>query len=254
MRLHVLHKPVGQTPLEALEAYRKKSGLSPLAKLTYAGRLDPMASGVLLILEGATQVQKERYLALPKTYQAQILFGFATDSFDLLGLPSADVIPTKVEGSLNSDSIKKTLNSFQGKTLLPLPTYSSVIYKGKPLHYWARNKKNIRLPKREMEVQKIKLVGCLPDGKAGKQISSNNLLKYIKKNIAKVNGDFRQKEILKAWNQLLAQNKNKYLLSTLLISCSSGTYIRSISNELGKQLGTKAVLFSLKREKIGSIK
>jgi tRNA pseudouridine55 synthase len=249
MHLHVINKPIGQTPLEALEKFRKVKKLSTSAKLTYAGRLDPMASGVLLILEGATQIQREKYLALPKVYQAQILFGLATDSFDLLGMPKQGSPLPLGEGL--GVKLKKIIKTFQGKTLLPLPIYSSVIYKGQPLHYWARNQKKIRLPQRAMTINSIKLIGRLPNGKVGKQITANTLLNYIQKQIPKVKGDFRQEQILKAWKKLLAPDKQKYLLLTLLISCQSGTYIRSLANELGKKLKTSSVLFSLNRLRVG---
>ena len=101
MKVYNIYKKVGQTPLEALEVLRKKKKLSLSAKLSYAGRLDPMASGVLLILQGATQTQREKYLSLDKKYRAKILLGFGSDSFDLLGLPTHGVIPSASEGSLN---------------------------------------------------------------------------------------------------------------------------------------------------------
>ena len=89
MKVHQIYKKIGETPLQALEKHRKQKKIPSNAKLTYAGRLDPMASGVLLILQGATQKQRERYMGLGKTYEVKILFGFSTDSYDLLGLPRA---------------------------------------------------------------------------------------------------------------------------------------------------------------------
>ncbi len=270
MRLHVIHKKVGQTPLEALESFRKSAKISSTTKLTYAGRLDPMASGVLLILEGATQTEREKYLALPKVYRTEILFGFATDSFDLLGIPTRGVIlnpnASEGEGSLNPSKIKKILKTFVGKTILPIPPYSSVIYKGKPLFTWARagKIKEKDWPKRPMGVKSIKLF-------SSKQVSGGKVLNSIQKNVKKVKGDFRQKEILKVWKKLLSRPKQvsgsknrfrnkfkitemKYKIITLNISCSSGTYIRSLANELGKKLKTTSVLFSLNRLSVGKYK
>lgn len=256
MKVYSINKKLGQTPLEALEAFRKAKKISPAAKLTYAGRLDPMATGVLLILEGATQADREKYMGLPKVYEAQVLFGFSTDSFDLLGLPSIQRSAPD-EGSLNRDSIIKSLKHLTGKVLLPIPPYSSVPYKGKPLFEWARagKLKEKDWPKREMEIKSIKLVNS-------KQLSANSLLKYIQKNIPKVKGDFRQKEILKAWSGVIpasepgsrsrhperSEGSLKYSIISLSISCSSGTYIRSIANHLG---GT---LYSLKRVSVGKLK
>ena len=256
MKVHVVNKKLGETPLEALERFRKSRKIPKAAKLTYAGRLDPMASGVLLILEGASQAEKEKYLALPKVYEAEILFGFKTDTFDLLGLP-VFCHPDRVSASERAEG---SLSSLKGKIVLPIPAYSSVPLNGKPMFMHARagKLKTSTLPKREMEIKSVKQLDS-------KQLTANTLLKYIQKNIPKVKGDFRQKEILKAWKKILCHpelvsgSKNgfrnkfgmtpaKYQIIKLKLSVSSGTYIRSIANYLG---GT---LFSLKRASVGKFK
>lgn len=50
--VHAINKPVGMTPLECLERFRVLRGVSAEERMSYAGRLDPMACGVLLLLEG----------------------------------------------------------------------------------------------------------------------------------------------------------------------------------------------------------
>ena len=62
-------KPVGLTPLEAIETLKEKEASLKEAKMTYAGRLDPLASGVLILLAGEDRFNKEDYLKLPKTYE-----------------------------------------------------------------------------------------------------------------------------------------------------------------------------------------
>ena len=57
-------------------------------------------------------------------------------------------------------------------------------------------------------------------------------------------------KLLKSDN--LDVNGKLYPLIKLEISCSSGTYIRSIANHLGEKLGTKGVLYSLVRTKVGA--
>ena len=76
----VLNKKEGETPLESLENFRAKNKKYQDVKMTYAGRLDPMASGVLLVLAGDETKNKEKYLNLDKEYEFEILFGFATDT------------------------------------------------------------------------------------------------------------------------------------------------------------------------------
>ena len=277
MKVHQVYKKIGETPLEALEKFRKKSKISPAAKLTYAGRLDPMASGVLLILEGATQADREKYMGLNKEYEVKVLFGFETDSYDLLGMAK------RVKGlGLRVENIEEIIEKYHGLIKLPIPPYSSVPYKGKPLFEWARagKLKEKDLPRREFKVQSIKLKGL-------KQITSAHLLKYIQTQIKKVKGDFRQEKILKAWEEILknpsarvipgnaerpgiqgkkvnprklgpgseaGMTQSTYLISNISISVSSGTYIRSIAHDLGKKLKVGGVVFRLERTKVGKFK
>ena len=56
-------------------------------KMTYAGRLDPMAEGALIVLARNAIYEKERYLKMDKEYEGEILFGFETDTYDALGMP-----------------------------------------------------------------------------------------------------------------------------------------------------------------------
>jgi len=82
----LLNKKEGETPLEALNALRHKRGKKYQdIKMTYAGRLDPMASGVLLVLLGEETKNKEKYIALDKEYEFEVLFCVATDTYYILG-------------------------------------------------------------------------------------------------------------------------------------------------------------------------
>lgn len=53
-------------------------------KMTYLGRLDPMAEGLLLVLSGDTR-DKNKFLDLDKTYEFEVLWGVSTDTYDVLG-------------------------------------------------------------------------------------------------------------------------------------------------------------------------
>jgi len=70
--------------------------------------------------------------------------------------------------------------------------------------------------------------------------------------LSTVRGDFRQGETIKGWADFCRKfSAENFLLSTLRISCSTGTYIRGLVDEIGKQNGVNAVVFSLTRTKIG---
>ena len=55
-------------------------------KIGYAGRLDPLASGVLLAMIGDTCRERDRFQALEKSYKFCVLLGVHTDSLDPLGV------------------------------------------------------------------------------------------------------------------------------------------------------------------------
>ena len=242
MKVYKVYKKLGQTPLEALMALRKSKKITD-KNLSYVGRLDPMAEGVLLVLQNATLAQREKYLGLPKVYEAEILFGFSSDSFDVLGLPQKQKIRV-----ISNTELEKVVKKYVGKLKLCVPVYSSVPIDGKALHHWAREGmlEGIKIPKKEMEITRIQV------RKYNKYLSQQ-LLQKIERKIAKVSGDFRQERILKAWKKYLTK-PGQYQSIKLIIKCGSGTYIRSLSNDLGQKIGTGAILFSLKRLSVGKYK
>jgi tRNA pseudouridine55 synthase len=226
-----LDKPLGLTPLEAVEKFKRKNKKYKDVKIGYAGRLDPMASGVLLLLIGDENKKINDYMKLDKEYQAEILFGYKTDSYDLLGL--AEYNGNKSDWEL----VKTKLRRLKGIYDQTIPIYSSYTIKRKPLFWYARHGKKVRLPKRQIEIKDIEV-------KSISTISNKNLLKEIKNKISKVKGDFRQEKILNQWKKLLKKDRG-YDIIKLKIRCSSGTYIRAIANEL------EGCLFNLRRIKVG---
>src|SRR3989344_5566750 len=81
-----LYKPVGKTPLQCIRAFQSKFPEYKNVTLSYAGRLDPMAEGLLLILVAAENEKRSIYQDMDKTYDFTVLFGITTDSYDLLGI------------------------------------------------------------------------------------------------------------------------------------------------------------------------
>lgn len=239
----ILNKKEGETPLEALELFRFKNKKYKDIKMTYAGRLDPMASGLLIVLAGEETKNKEKYLVLDKEYEFEVLFGFATDTYDILGkCTRQDIVQDKNALEL---LIKKNLKYFTGKFIQKYPIYSSKTVKGKQLFEYARSGEDVEIPTREVNVKSLKFLKI-------KKISYKNLLDNIKKRISKVQGDFRQKEILKIWQKnLKSKNTKEFFIANFKVKCTSGTYVRGIANSLGEKINIPALAFSIKRTKIG---
>jgi len=237
-----IYKPIGLSPLEAIKRFIEQNRAYKGLKMTYAGRLDPMAEGVLLVLTGAAVHKKDRYLKMDKEYEAEVLFGFETDTYDILGLP----LKMKM-GKISNKNIKQNIEKFHGEISLPLPPYSSYKVQGKPLFAWAREGRlnEIKIPTRRTKVHNIEFVKSY-------EIDLKDILNATEQKINKVTGDFRQDEIKTKWRELTkSESGKKFKIVKIKFTVSSGTYIRSIAYELGKKLGTGAILFSLLRTRVG---
>jgi len=237
-----IYKSKGETPLERLDRLRTEHPKYMGLKLSYAGRLDPMAEGVMLILVGDKNQERDKYLKYSKEYTFEILFGFKTDSYDLLGLPQG-----KYEDCYISRRVlEKALNKFVGDIVQAYPPYSSKTVKGKPLFQWAREGKlgKIKIPEHKVTIFESKILEM-------EEISKPNLKKEIIESVMRIKGDFRQKEILDGWDKILKRTKEEqYKLVKINMYCSSGTYVRSLANDIGEELGCGALAYSIKRQDI----
>jgi tRNA pseudouridine55 synthase len=269
----VVNKKVGQTPLDCIIKLKRANPNMANLSMTYAGRLDPLAEGVLVILTGDECMKKDEYLKLSKEYEVDILFGFATDTYDVMGKVIQNTPPeneiferssdllAEVFGKLGqtisnssfsgfASRIQKILPEFTGKFSQSYPPYSSRPINGKPLFQWAREGRlnEIEIPTHGVFVEKIEII-------KENFIRGDNLLEKIKNNISQVKGDFRQEEIIKIWEDNLKNKKEeKYKIITLRISCGGGVYVRGIAHSLGEKLGVPALALRIVRTKVGEYK
>lgn len=246
-KILLLYKKEGETPLQTLLNFRAKNRIYKDAKMTYAGRLDPLVSGLLLVLVGDAVHEKEEYLKLSKEYKFSALFGFATDTYDILGKLTNVPHRQDLWGRKELEKkIKENLKFFSGKFTQSYPMYSSKTVAGKPLFAYARAGEVVKSPKHEVSVKSLKFLKI-------KKIDAKRLLENIERRIAKVKGDFRQKEILKIWRKELKFEQGLPLLkiADFHIKCGSGTYVRGIANSLGEKIGIPALALTIKRTKIG---
>ncbi len=240
-----IYKPVGLTPLQLITQFRIVQQKYKQFKIGFAGRLDPLAHGVMLLMIGEETKNRDKYLGLKKTYEFEIVFGVATDTYDVLGILQT-VDPKKVP-----DNLEEKINSFVkskiGKQLQAYPPYSAREVNGKPLYIWARENKlsEINIPKKEIEIYDFDLLNI-------SEIPTQKLHKIIVNNINSVIGDFRQEKILEAWSKFFKMNiLDSFATAKFRVNCSSGTYVRSLANELGEKLGSGAVTISILRTRVG---
>ena len=268
----VLYKNRGETPLECLNRFKIDNPEYKDEKMTYAGRLDPLAEGLLLVLVGEECKNKEKYLGLDKEYELTVLFGFATDSFDVLGkvLRSAESSRAFVRHEnfllkifsvrrrrdsqgrsnallLSASEVETISQSFVGKFSQKYPSFSSKTLNGIPLFAHAKSGSldPDEIPSKDVEIKSIEFVN-------ESSISKSELDKFVKESISLVSGDFRQAEILKSWESAFSESKlDNFQTLKIKVSCTSGTYMRSLANSIGEKVGIPALALNIKRTRIG---
>ncbi len=238
-----LDKKRGETPLECMNRFKVQDERFKDEKMTYAGRLDPMAEGLLLVIYGEEIKNKEKYLGLDKEYEVEILFGFATDTYDILGKVAKEILGTLPRLPKRSN-VEDLLKSFVGKFSQKYPPYSSKYFnkaRSGELH-------DEDITTKDVEIKSIEIIG-------EKTISKFELEKFVKDSISLVNGDFRQDEIIKSWEFTMVNSQLSqdfiFPIIKIKVTCTSGTYMRSLANEIGKKIGILALAMHIKRTRIG---
>lgn len=128
-----------------------------IKKVGHSGTLDPMASGLLIVLlDKATKLQSN-YLGLDKTYLAQITLGIETDTWDSEG----QTVNTLPVSAFSKDDLDKVLKELTGKITHPIPFYSAKKVNGQAMYKMAREGEKIE---RETQVEiyswdKVKISG-----------------------------------------------------------------------------------------------
>ncbi len=240
-----IYKPIGMTPYQLIQKLRIEREELAQIKIGFAGRLDPLAQGVMLLMIGDATKNRKDYLNLDKEYEFEVTFGVSTDTYDQLGFLKNKLVK-KLPDNLE-EKIEKFVNSKTGKQMQQYPPFSSIEIKGKPLFQWSRENRlsEIQIPSRTIEIYNFELDNV-------KIIPPSEIQKTLITNVASVDGDFRQMETLEKWSLFFESNKIEYLsVATFNINCSSGTYVRSLANELGEILGCGAIALSILRTRVG---
>src|SRR5690242_7854555 len=187
----LIDKPKGWTSHDVVNRWRK---LAVTKRAGHLGTLDPMATGLLVLVTGTATRLAQFYGKTDKTYLAEITAGKLSDTYDAEGQI------TEIPGELPSDAaIAGALQSFYGRFWQTPPPVSAKKIAGVPAYKLARRQVPVELKPVEVEVKRLEIRSA-------------------------------------------AQGK-----ITVLIQCSSGTYVRSIAHDLGQRLGCGALLSALRR-------
>lgn len=132
----------------------KMRGITGEKKAGHAGTLDPMATGALPILFGGATRFLELLPEQDKGYRAAFRLGVTTDTLDMTG-----TVLSTCEVTASRDDVEAALSAFRGRILQVPPMYSAVSVGGVRLYELARAGAEVERESREVEIQRLELLG-----------------------------------------------------------------------------------------------
>lgn len=141
----VIDKPRQRTSHDVVEAVRRLLGFRQVGHL---GTLDPLATGVLVLLLGRATRLARFYGGRRKRYTSTFRFGFATDTYDADGTPLGPDTPPELDPA----EMECLAAGFTGRFLQTPPPFSAKKVHGRPAHELARRRQPVELKPVEVEV------------------------------------------------------------------------------------------------------
>jgi len=144
----VVDKPQGMTSHDVVDLVRRRFGLK---KVGHAGTLDPMATGVLVMLIGKLTKSSNSFISDDKEYDATLTLGGRSDTGDAWG----KIAPSGTTASFSPSEIEKAFSAFTGEIEQSPPMYSAVKFKGKKLYELARKGISIDVKPRKVVIKRL---------------------------------------------------------------------------------------------------
>jgi tRNA pseudouridine55 synthase len=148
----LIDKPRDWTSFKVVHTIRKSINIK---RVGHTGTLDPLATGLLIILTGKNTKQMLSFEGLDKTYTGTILLGKSSPSMDTETEMKSKDLPE----DLNDDLIFSTRDHFLGDIQQVPPMYSALKVKGKKLYDLARKGKEIERKPRDIHISKFEITG-----------------------------------------------------------------------------------------------
>lgn len=191
--LLLVDKPSFMTSQDCLTIIKKRLNLN---KIGHTGTLDPLASGLMVVLVNEATKLSDFILKSDKTYLARMQLFLKTDTGDITG----KIIEKKPHIDFKATEITKVIQFYDNHQYEQVvPAYAAVKIDGKRLYEYARNNIPVELPKRKVHIKSLKLVSFNND------------------------------------------------LVTFEVTCTKGTYVRTLVNDIAHMLHTSATLTYLRR-------
>lgn len=193
----LIDKPYGCSSFDVLRRLKYHFGI---VKLGHAGTLDPLATGLLVVVLGKATKLSQSFMCSQKEYTGIIQLGVETSTYDSEG----EIVSTHSVEGVTKDQVQTTMQAFLGDQYQQPPMFSAKKKNGVPLYKLARKGQEV-----EREPNFI------------------TIFKFEMEHFSLPNITFR-------------------------VTCSKGTYIRSLAYDLGKRIGCGAHLTALRRTRSGS--
>lgn len=214
---------------------------SPNQVCAYAGRLDPMAHGYLLLLFGDETKRIKEYNKKNKVYKFQMLVGIETDTTDILGLVTNSTKSSQFD-------VNKVVQKYHGISYdQEYHIYSSMTAlnkdgKKEPLWKLAKNNDLPKIiPSKRITIMDFRINKLFT-------ITKLDLQQKINTNLSKLTqpgNQFRLGEIQSKWNSF--NYNDQYYVYEFEAAVTSGTYIRQLAKDIGRDIGVPTMVIDLYR-------
>ena len=147
----LIDKPMGPTSHDIVDRIRRTFGIK---KVGHGGTLDPMATGLLIMLLGKGTKLSDRFLGSDKTYEGTLRLGAATDSQDAQG----EIINEGDPSGITEEQVRDEMAKHLGDSMQMPPMVSAVKVNGVPLYKQARKGKTVERKSRLIHLYQFKLL------------------------------------------------------------------------------------------------
>jgi tRNA pseudouridine55 synthase len=213
----VIDKPAGVTSHDVVDEVRR---ILLLRRVGHTGTLDPFATGVMVILLDRATRLAQFLSGVDKEYEAVIRLGYATDTGDATGKRIENSEVVSEFGKWSREQIEAALDSLRGEIDQVPPMYSAKKQGGRKLYELARRGEEVERKPVKVRIHRFEAIdqSSTPTG------------------------------------ELLHDNCDGTFDFKVRVACSAGTYVRTLAEDFGKQLGVGAHLAELRRTRVGDFK
>ncbi len=232
-----INKSQNMTSHDVVAIIRRKLGIK---RVGHTGTLDPMATGVLPVAIGNATRFIEYLDKDVKTYVAGVKLGIMTDTLDIWGEVDPD---SRNSNKIDFDTelIIKTIQKFKGVIEQEPPMYSAIKVDGKKLYEYARKEEEVEIPKRKIKIFDIEYID-----KGNKEHIEE--LTGLRTELTGIGDD--PTSMIAGTKNIRPDDESDFYIK---VKCSRGTYVRSLIRDIGRELGTDAVMSFLVRTKSGEL-